>query len=292
MVLDGKKVRDTLLTFYKEKIILEKLNITLAIILVGNDEASKLYVNNKIKYCSLVGVNVQTFELAEETKEEDIILLIDKLNNDSNVTGIILQSPVPKHINFTNCVSNILPCKDIDGFTKENLFNLIHNKKGLFPCTSKGIIKLLEFYNIDLNGKNVCIIGRGDIVGKPLIFELLNNNATVSICHSHTKNIKKYTKSADIIISAVGKPNIITCDMVKKNSAIVDVGISVIDGKIIGDVDYGEVSKVCKYITPNPGGIGPMTIAMIIENLIDAYYMQNGESYGKKYFRCITKRKN
>ena len=199
---------------------------------------------------------------------------------------------MPKHINFTNCVSNILPCKDIDGFTKENLFNLIHNKKGLFPCTSKGIIKLLEFYNIDLNGKNVCIIGRGDIVGKPLIFELLNNNATVSICHSHTKNIKKYTKNADIIISAVGKPNIITCDMVKKNSAIVDVGISVIDGKIIGDVDYEEVSKVCKYITPNPGGIGPMTIAMIIENLIDAYYMQNGESYGKKYFRCITKRKN
>lgn len=274
MILDGKKVRDTLLSFYKEKIELEKLDITFAIIRVGNDKPSKVYIKNKIKYCSLVGINVQTFELEENTSEEKVISLINKLNNDSNVTGIILQSPVPKHIDFTKCVSNILPCKDIDGFTKENVFNLMHNKKGLFPCTSKGIIKLLKYYNINLSGKNVCIIGRGDIVGKPLIFELLNNNATVSICHSHTKNIKKYTKSADIIISAVGKPNLITSDMVKKSSIIVDVGISVINGKIIGDVDFESVRKVCKYITPNPGGVGPMTIAMIIENLIDAYYIQ------------------
>ncbi|MGN1379059.1 MAG: bifunctional 5,10-methylenetetrahydrofolate dehydrogenase/5,10-methenyltetrahydrofolate cyclohydrolase [Bacilli bacterium] len=277
MILDGKKLRDTLLSFYKEKIELEKINITLAIIRVGNDKPSKVYIKNKVKYCSLVGINVQTFELEENTTEEKIINLINKLNNDNSITGIILQSPVPKHINFTKCVSNILPCKDIDGFTKDNLFNLIHNKNGLFPCTSKGIIKLLKYYNIDLNGKNVCIIGRGDIVGKPLIFELLNNNATVSICHSYTKNIKKYTKSADIIISAVGKPNLITYDMVKKSSIIVDVGISVVDGKIIGDVDFENVSKVCKYITPNPGGVGPMTIAMIIENLIDAYYMQKEE---------------
>lgn len=292
MILDGKKVRDTLLLFYKEKIELEKLNIKLAIILVGNDAPSKLYVNNKIKYCFLVGINVQTFELEENISEEKIISLINKLNNDNSVTGIILQSPVPKHIDFTKCVSNILPCKDIDGFTKENLFNLIHNKKGLFPCTSKGIIKLLEFYNIDLNGKNVCIIGRGDIVGKPLIFELLNNNATVSICHSHTKNIKKYTKNADIIISAVGKKHFITSDMVKNGSIVIDVGISVVNGKSYGDVDFDEVSKVCKYITPNPGGVGPMTIAMIIENLIDAHYMQKGDRNGKKYFRCLKKRKN
>lgn len=274
MILDGKKVRDELLSFYEKKITDENLKICLAIISVGDDKPSKLYIKNKIKYCEKVGIKVLLYELEEKTKENDVIDLIEKLNDASDITGIILQSPVPKHINFTKVSGLINPVKDIDGFTKENLYKLVHNKDGLFPCTSKGIIKLLKYYNVKIASKDVCIIGRGDIVGKPLIFEMLNNNATVSVCHSQTKDLKKYTKNADIIISAVGHPHLINSQMIKDDAILIDVGISIIDGKIVGDVDYEDVKNKCLYITPNPGGVGPMTIAMIIENLVKAYEMQ------------------
>ena len=210
----------------------------------------------------------------EKTKEKEVIDLIEKLNDAPDITGIILQSPVPKQIDFAKVSGMINPLKDIDGFTKDNLYKLMHNEDGLFPCTSKGIIKLLKYYNIKIASKDVCVIGRGDIVGKPLIFELLNNNATVSICHSQTKNLKKYTKNADIIISAVGHPKLITSDMIKDDAILIDVGISVIEGKIVGDIDFCGVKDKCLYITPNPGGVGPMTIAMIIENLVKAYELQ------------------
>lgn len=274
MILDGKKVRNELLSFYEEKIKNESMKISLAIIYVGNDEPSKVYIKNKIKYCEKVGIKVILYEMDAKTKEKEVIELIEKLNDSKDITGIILQSPVPRQISFSKCSGLIKPCKDIDGFSKENLYKLVHNDSGLFPCTSKGIIMLLKYYDITLAGKNVCIVGRGDIVGKPLIFEMLNNNATVIVCHSHTKNISEFTEKADIVISAVGKPHLIKSNMVKDDAIVIDVGISIVDGKIIGDVDFDNLKDKCTYITTNPGGIGPMTIAMIIDNLIKAYYMQ------------------
>lgn len=269
MILDGKKLRDELLVQYKEKIKEEKLNITLAIILVGNNEASKLYIKNKEKYCTEVGIKVDKYLLDEDTNEEVLINLIKDLNEDREVTGIILQSPVPDGIDFDKCSGMILPSKDVDGFTKDNVYNLYLNKKSILPCTVKGIIKLLEYYNIEINGKNVAIIGRGNIVGKPLAMALENRNATVSLLHSKTKDLKMFTKDADIVVVACGIPKLLKKEMIKEGSVVIDVGISRVDGKIVGDIDFDNIKDIALFVTPNPGGIGPMTIAMIIDNLIE-----------------------
>lgn len=269
MILDGKKLRDELLVQYKEKIKEEKLNITLAIILVGNNEASKLYIKNKEKYCTEVGIKVDKYLLAEDTSEEVLINLIKDLNEAKEVTGIILQSPVPNGIDFDKCSGMILPSKDVDGFTKDNVYNLYLNKKSILPCTVKGIIKLLEYYNIEINGKNVAIIGRGNIVGKPLAMALENRNATVSLLHSKTKDLKMFTKDADIVVVACGIPKLLKKEMIKEGSVVIDVGISRVDGKIVGDIDFDNIKDIALFVTPNPGGIGPMTIAMIIDNLIE-----------------------
>lgn len=269
MILDGKKLRDELLVQYKEKIKEEKLNITLAIILVGNNEASKLYIKNKEKYCTEVGIKVDKYLLDEDTNEEVLINLIKDLNEDEEVTGIILQSPVPNGIDFDKCSGMILPSKDVDGFTKDNVYNLYLNKKSILPCTVKGIIKLLEYYNIEINGKNVAIIGRGNIVGKPLAMALENRNATVSLLHSKTKDLKMFTKDADIVVVACGIPKLLKKEMIKEDSVVIDVGISRVDGKIVGDIDFDNIKDIALFVTPNPGGIGPMTIAMIIDNLIE-----------------------
>lgn len=269
MILDGKKLRDELLVQYKEKIREEKLNITLAIILVGNNEASKLYIKNKEKYCTEVGIKVDKYLLAEDTSEEVLINLIKDLNEDKEVTGIILQSPVPNRIDFDKCSGMILPSKDVDGFTKDNVYNLYLNKKSILPCTVKGIIKLLEHYNIEINGKNVAIIGRGNIVGKPLAMALENRNATVSLLHSKTKDLKMFTKDADIVVVACGIPKLLKKDMIKEGSVVIDVGISRVDGKIVGDIDFDNIKDIATFVTPNPGGVGPMTVAMIIDNLIE-----------------------
>ena len=269
MILDGKKLRDELLVQYKEKIKEEKLNITLAIILVGNNEASKLYIKNKEKYCTEVGIKVDKYLLAEDTSEEVLINLIKDLNEDKEVTGIILQSPVPNGIDFDKCSGMILPSKDVDGFTKDNVYNLYLNKKSILPCTVKGIIKLLEHYNIEINGKNVAIIGRGNIVGKPLAMALENRNATVSLLHSKTKDLKMFTKDADIVVVACGIPKLLKKDMIKEGSVVIDVGISRVDGKIVGDNDFDNIKDIATFVTPNPGGVGPMTVAMIIDNLIE-----------------------
>ncbi len=268
MILDGKKLREELLASYKNIIEKENLKIKLAIIQVGDNEASNIYVKNKEKYCNMVGIKTDIYKLSSDTKEEELINLIDKLNKIKEVTGIILQSPVPKHIDYDKCSKTILSSKDVDGFTKENIYKLYMNEDTIMPATVKGIIVLLKKYNINIDGSNVVIIGRGNIVGKPLSLALTNENATVSLLHSHTKDITKYTKEADIIISACGTPNIITSDMIKDNSVVIDVGVNRINGKIVGDVDFESVSKKASYITPNPGGVGPMTIAMIIDNLI------------------------
>lgn len=269
MILDGKKLRDELLVQYKEKIKEEKLNITLAIILVGNNEASKLYIKNKEKYCTEVGIKVDKYLLDEDASEEVLINLIKDLNEDEKVTGIILQSPVPNGIDFDKCSGMILPSKDVDGFTKDNVYNLYLNKKSILPCTVKGIIKLLEYYNIEINGKNVAIIGRGNIVGKPLAMALENRNATVSLLHSKTKDLKMFTKDADIVVVACGIPKLLKKEMIKEGSVVIDVGISRVDGKIVGDIDFDNIKDIALFVTPNPGGIGPMTIAMIIDNLIE-----------------------
>lgn len=268
MILDGKKLREELLIKYQNLIEKENLKIKLAIIQVDDNEASNIYVKNKEKYCNMVGIKTNIYKLSSDTQEEELLNLIDKLNKSNEVTGIILQSPVPKHIDYDKCSETILSSKDVDGFTKENIYKLYMNEDTIMPATVKGIIVLLKKYNINIDGSNVVIIGRGNIVGKPLSLALTNENATVSLLHSHTKDITKYTKEADIIISACGTPNIITSDMIKDNSVVIDVGVNRINGKIVGDVDFESVSKKASFITPNPGGVGPMTIAMIIDNLI------------------------
>lgn len=289
MILDGKKLRDELLVEYKKIISEKNLKIKLAIIKVGNDEASNIYVKNKEKYCNMVGITSDIYELSSNANEKEIIKLINKLNKDELVTGIILQSPIPSNLNYDLCSEKILSSKDVDGFTKENIYNLYLGHKTILPATVKGIIKLLKSYNIDLDGKNVAIIGRGNIVGKPLALALTNENATVSLLHSHTTDLKKYTKQADIVIGASGVANIITSDMVKDNSIVIDVGVTRINGKIKGDVDFDDLSKKVEYITPNPGGVGPMTIAMIIDNLIE---LKRGEVNGKNIIRNLAKRKD
>ena len=269
MILDGKKLRDELLVLYKERINKERLNITLAIILVGDNEASKLYIKNKEKYCSMVGINVRKYLLSKETSEEELISLINDLNEDDDVTGIILQSPVPNNIDFDKCSGLIKSSKDVDGFTKDNVYNLYLNRKSILPCTVKGIIKLLDCYKIDVSGKNVAIIGRGNIVGKPLALALENKDATVSLLHSKTKDLKDFTKNADIVVAACGVPKLLKADMIKPGAVVIDVGISRTDAGIIGDIDFDNFKDIASFITPNPGGVGPMTVAMIIDNLIE-----------------------
>ncbi len=269
MILDGKIVRNKILDEIKEKIKREDLKIKLAIILVGDNEASKIYIKNKEKYCDYVGIETIKYTFTNNTPESEVIELIKKLNNDISVTGIILQSPVPHQIDFDK-VSNLIDSnKDVDGFTKDNIYNLYLGKETILPCTVKGIIKLLEAYNISLEGKDIVIIGRGNIVGHPLSLALQNKNATVTVLHTYTKDLEKYTKEADILISAAGCAHLVKDYMVKNNSIVIDVGVSRIDGKIIGDVDFDKVKDKVFAITPNPGGIGPMTVAMIIDNLVE-----------------------
>lgn len=275
ILMNGKTLRDKIINDIKEKITKENIKASLAIILVGENEASKIYINNKVKACNDVGITPKTFFLPDDVEEKEVRDLIIKLNQDDEITGIILQSPVPNHINFNNCSALIASNKDVDGFTMSNTYDLYLNNETLMPCTVKAIIEILNEYRIDLEGANVVIIGRGNIVGKPLFLALLNRNATVTIAHSKTKNLKEITKNADILISAVGKPNLITEDMVKDDSVVIDVGISRVNGKVVGDVDFENVAPKCSYITPVPGGVGPMTVAMIMSNIMKAKEMSD-----------------
>lgn len=270
-LLDGKKLRDELLEQLKDEVLKEKKDIILAIIYIGFNSASEVYINNKIKYALKVGIKAKLYKLESDVKETEVQHLIEDLNNDDSIHGIIIQSPIPEHLDFKKLSNLIKSSKDVDGFTKENIYNNYQNNNCLLPCTVKGIIKLLEYYNIEIEGKEVVIVGRSMIVGKPLMMTLLNKNATVTIAHSKTIALKEVCKRADILISAVGKPNLINNEFVKEGAVVVDVGINRVDGKLCGDVDFPLVMEKCSYITPVPGGVGPMTIAMLLLNTYDAY---------------------
>ncbi|MCR5553593.1 MAG: bifunctional methylenetetrahydrofolate dehydrogenase/methenyltetrahydrofolate cyclohydrolase FolD [bacterium] len=241
----------------------------LAVILVGNDPASLIYVEGKSKACSQVGISSQMFHLDEKTTENELREVIEKLNKDKTVDGILLQLPLPKHFDENKMVNLISPEKDVDGLTRVNLGKLISNDNtGLFSCTPSGIIELLKYYNVNLKGKDVVIINRSLLVGKPLAFMFLNEDSTVTICHSKTKDLKEKTLKADIIVVAVGKKGFLTQDMVKDGAIVIDVGINRNNEakKVCGDVDFENVSKKASLITPVPGGVGPMTIAMLLKN--------------------------
>ena len=263
-LLDGKKYSSELALKYKEQTF--GLNISLAIIQVGKNLTSDIYVRNKVRYCESVGIKVVVYYI-EEGAREKLKTLIKRLNNDHNVTGIILQSPTIG-IDFDEMIELIDSLKDVEGLTKDNIYRLYMNKEAIIPCTVKGIIKLFEYYNIDLTGKSITIIGRSNIVGKPLAIALENRNATVTLCHSKTKDLSIFTKNADIVISAVGIPKMITSDLLKDGFIGIDVGINKLNGKTYGDFDFDNVKEKASFITPVPGGIGPMTIAMIVDNLI------------------------
>lgn len=269
-ILDGKKLRDKIFEDLKNKIDKMKKKPTLAVILVGENPASQIYVRNKKKTAEKLGINSLSIEYPADISEKELVAKIEELNNDKNVTAILVQLPLPKHINKNKVIDAILPQKDVDGLTPYNLGKLFSGEKPyVYPCTPKGILLLLDEYNIELDGKNIVVIGRSNLVGKPVAQMLLNRNATVTMCHSHTKNLSEITKTADIVVSAVGK-NVIGEKMLKSNCVVIDVGIFRDEnGKISGDVDFENVSKVTAYISPVPGGVGPMTIASLMLNTVE-----------------------
>lgn len=278
-LIDGKllaqKTREKL---KKEVEDLKAINIVpkLAVILVGNDPASKVYVRNKSKACQEVGIEYEEILLDENTTMDKLLSIIKKLNDRKDINGILLQSPIPKGLNIQEAFNLIDYRKDVDGFNPINIGKLLTGQDCFISCTPFGIMKMFEEYNINLTGKNAVVIGRSNIVGKPMAQCLLNKNATVTICHSKTKNIGKITKNADIIVSAVGKINMVTKEMVKPGAVVIDVGMNRNEeGKLVGDVDFEDVSKVSSYITPVPGGVGPMTIAMLLNNVVKATKLQN-----------------
>ena len=272
VILDGKSLRNKILEELKTK--LEKYNKkpTLVVILVGDNPASKIYVNNKKKTAESLGINSIIIEYPENIEENVLLKKIEDLNNDDNVTAILVQLPLPKHIDKSKVINTISPQKDVDGFTPYNFGRLFEGEEPyVYPCTPKGIIKLLDEYNIKIAGQHAVIVGRSNIVGKPLSQMLLNRNATVTICHSHTKNLAEITKTADILISAVGG-KIIGKNMLKQNSVVIDVGIFKDEnGKTRGDIDFENVAPVASYISPVPGGVGPMTIAMLMSNTVELF---------------------
>ena len=282
MIIDGKELaRKT-----REKLKIECDNLKkegilskLAVIMVGDDKASQIYVKNKSKACQEIGIEFEEYFLGNDIKQEELIELIQKLNLDKSINGILLQSPIPKSLDINEAFRIILPEKDVDGFNPINVGKLCLNQETFVSCTPYGIMKMFEEYDIDLTGKNVTILGRSNIVGKPLIQCCLNKNATVTVCHSKTKDLKEHTKNADIVISAIGKAKFVTADMIKDGAVVIDVGINRDEsGKIVGDVDFENVSSKASYITPVPGGVGPMTIAMLMNNVIKATKLQNKRS--------------
>ena len=243
----------------------------LAVIIVGNNSASRVYVNNKKKACEEVGIESFEYALPEETTQEELLELIDKLNNDSKVDGILCQLPLPSHIDEQAVINSIDPKKDVDAFHPENVGHIMIGDYTFLPCTPAGIMKMLKFYNIDVKGKKCVVIGRSNIVGKPMAMLLLKENGTVEICHSRTENLKEETLTADILVAAVGKAYFVTEDMVKEGAVVIDVGMNRNDeGKLCGDVDFDNVKEKASFITPVPGGVGPMTITMLLENTVRA----------------------
>lgn len=274
-ILDGKIVKKEVLEEVKRNIKDLERPLGLVVIQVGDDEASKVYVGQKEKMANDLGFYFKHIKLPKDVSQNEILKVIDDLNNDDKVDGILVQMPVPKHINSKIVQNRISPYKDVDGLTDVNSGCLVHNKDFLVPCTPQGIIDLLKYYNIPLESKNVTIIGRSDLVGKPLANLMINNNATVSLCHSKTKNLEFYTKNADILVVAVGKAKLIKENQIKDGAIVIDVGINrQQDGKLCGDVDFDSVKEKVSYITPVPGGVGQMTVAELAKNTYKAYTLR------------------
>ncbi|MDY3032235.1 MAG: bifunctional methylenetetrahydrofolate dehydrogenase/methenyltetrahydrofolate cyclohydrolase FolD [Clostridia bacterium] len=274
MLLKGKEVSARIKQeLKKETDALKEKGITpgLAVIIVGDDPASRVYVNNKKKVCAECGFYSEEYALPKETTQEELLALIDKLNKKSDISGILVQLPVPKHIDETTIINAIDPKKDVDAFHPVNVGKIMVGNFDFVPCTPAGVMELIKESGIDVEGKECVIVGRSNIVGKPQAMLLLHQNGTVTICHSRTKNLKEHTKKADILVAAVGIPNFITGDMVKEGAVVIDVGINRLEnGKLCGDVEFDSAEKVAGAITPVPGGVGPMTIAMLMKNTVKA----------------------
>ena len=275
MILDGKTLSEQIKSEIKNDVKTYMIKPCLAVIQIGDNPASNVYIKSKEKACNEVGIYFKHIKYTEDVKEKEVINKIVELNNDEYVNGILLQLPIPDKYNSERIINYIARNKDVDGLTDINVGKLMNNKKCLISCTPQGIMELLNHYNIELEGKNVVIVGRSNLVGKPLISLFLNNDATVTVCHSKTNDLKSYTKNADILVVAVGKKYLITEDMIKEDAVVIDVGINREDDKLYGDVDFEKVKKKSSYITPVPGGVGPMTVAMLLKNVNECYKKMN-----------------
>lgn len=278
-LISGKEVSQTVkdeIKIQTKKLKDKGISVKLAVVIVGDDPASHIYVKNKKKACEYVGFESLEYALDENTSEEELLELIDKLNKDKTVNGILCQLPLPKHIDEKKIIDSISSLKDVDAFHPVNVGKIMIGDYEFLPCTPAGIMRLIESTSYDVSGKDCVIIGRSNIVGKPMAMLMLHKNATVTICHSRTKNIEEKIKNADIVIAAVGIPKFVKGDMVKEGALVIDVGINrMSDGKLCGDVDFDEVSKKASFITPVPGGVGPMTISMLMQNTLKAAKLQN-----------------
>ncbi len=273
-IIDGKAISARIKDELKEEVARKKAEgkqIALAVIQVGNDPASTVYVGNKKKACAYIGIDSVSYELPEETSQDELLALIDKLNEDPKITGILVQLPVPDHIDEDTIIRRISPKKDVDGFHPMSVGALCIGEKGFVSCTPAGVIKLLEYSGIEIVGKECVVIGRSNIVGKPMALLLLRENGAVTVCHSKTKDLKEVCKRADILVVAIGRPRMINEEYIKDGAVVIDVGIHRMDnGKLCGDVDFDRVVDKCSAITPVPGGVGPMTIAMLMYNVVNA----------------------
>lgn len=274
-IIDGIKISTQIRKDIKQIINETKITPSLAVIQVGDNKASSIYIKNKKKACEEVGIRFEHIKFNDTISEELVINEIKRLNNDISINGILVQLPLPLGFDEGKIINTISPVKDVDGLTYQNVGNLVLENDCLVPCTPLGVMELLKAYNVRLSGKNVCLVGRSNLVGKPLIQLLLRNDATLSICHSKSLDIKNHTKQADVLIVAAGHPNLITKDMVKDGVVIIDVGINKEGNLLCGDVDFDGVSKKASLITPVPGGVGPMTVACLLKNVVKAYQIQN-----------------
>lgn len=274
-IFDGKKTAETIYQNLSAKIKELKSRFgqspQLAAVLVGDDVASKIYIRQKQKVCERLGIISKTYKLAEKTKEEELMTLLNELNNNRFLHAILVQFPLPKHLNESRIMRAISPKKDADAFNPLNLGELLLGNEKLAPCTAKAVLKILEESGREFTGSDIVIINHSNVLGKPLSLMLLNRHSTVDICHSRTRNLKEHTEKADVVISAVGIANLIKGEMIKKGAVIIDVGISRLGGKILGDVDFAEVKDKACFLTPVPGGVGPMTVAMLMENTVLCY---------------------
>lgn len=275
MILDGKNIKDIILDELKEEVSKLSVKPKLVVIQVGNNDASNVYIKQKHNMCNYIGYEFEHINLDSDVTTDMVLELVNKLNGDDSVNGILVQLPLPDEIDSNMVVNAVSPLKDVDGLTDLNNGMLFHEKDALYSCTPYGIMELLDRYNISVSGKNVVVVGRSDLVGKPMAMMMLGSDATVTICHSKTRNLSDFTKNADILVVAVGKPNFITSDMISDDTVVIDVGISRTENGLCGDVDYESLKDKCSYITPVPGGVGPMTVAMLGKNVLKAYKMQN-----------------